>query len=152
SCGSARPPRSCGSPRTGRSRRWPRPAATPTTATWCGSSTAWRAAPRATTWRAGRSHSSKTGGGPFSYVPIMATDPKIPTLFPVLRYQDATGVIRFLEDALGFTAEVVHRDDAGRVVHAVLGRPGGAVMLSEARGEATSPYDLGPTCLYVVVD
>ena len=82
----------------------------------------------------------------------MATDPSTPTLFPVLRYQDATGAIRFLEDALGFAAEVVHRDDAGHVVHAVLGRPGGAVMLSEARGEGTSPYDLGPICVYVVVD
>jgi len=82
----------------------------------------------------------------------MATDPNIPTLYPVLRYQDATGAIRFLEDALGFAAEVVHRDDAGRVEHAVLSRPGGAVMLSDARDDGSSPYDLGPTCLYVVVD
>jgi uncharacterized glyoxalase superfamily protein PhnB len=81
----------------------------------------------------------------------MATDPTQPTVFPVLRYQDATGAIHFLEDAFGLVAAVVHHDDGGRVEHAVLGWSNGAVMLAESRAEG-SPYELGPICLYLVVD
>jgi uncharacterized glyoxalase superfamily protein PhnB len=81
----------------------------------------------------------------------MTIDTTRPTLFPVLTYTDAHAAIGFLVEAFGLTADIVHTDESGRVEHAVLGWPGGGVMLSAQR-TASSPFALGPACLYVVVD
>ena len=81
----------------------------------------------------------------------MAHDPHRPTVYPVLTYADAERAIAHLRDAFGFVPGEVTRDDAGRIVHATLGWANGVVMLSESRGDG-SPFDLGPVCLYLVVD
>lgn len=81
----------------------------------------------------------------------MSIDPTHPTVFPVLTYDDGHAAVRFLVDAFGLSEDAVHTAASGVLEHAVVGWPGGAVMLSGGRAEA-SPYALGPACLYVAVD
>jgi uncharacterized glyoxalase superfamily protein PhnB len=81
-------------------------------------------------------------------VPIDTTSP---TVYPVLRYEDADGAIAYLTDTFGFVPGEITRDDEGRIVHATLTWATGVVMLSESRSDG-SPFDLGPVCLYLVVD
>jgi uncharacterized glyoxalase superfamily protein PhnB len=81
----------------------------------------------------------------------MPIDPTRPAIYPVLRYKDADAAITYLTDAFGFVPGEVTRDDQGTIVHATLTWANGMVMLSESRG-GDSPFDLGPTCLYLVVD
>lgn len=81
----------------------------------------------------------------------MPIDPTRPTVYPVLSYKDADGAISYLRDTFGFVPGAITRDDEGRIVHATLTWAGGMVMLSGARGSG-SPFDLGPVCLYLVVD
>ena len=81
----------------------------------------------------------------------MPTDTTRPSVYPVLAYDDADAAISWLSDAFGFVPGEVTRDDGGRIVHATLTWANGMVMLSQSRG-AGSPFDLGPVCLYLVVD
>ena len=81
----------------------------------------------------------------------MAHDTSRPTVYPVLTYADGARAITHLCETFGFVPGELTRDDAGRIVHATLGWPNGVVMLSESRGD-DSPFDLGPVCLYLVVD
>ena len=74
---------------------------------------------------------------------------------PVLRYDDGDKAIAFLSDAFRFKEHAVHRSPKGHVVHAELEFKGAYVGLHE-RGKAKSAgddiFDLGPCCLFVVVD
>ena len=81
----------------------------------------------------------------------MPIDTTSPTVYPVLRYEDADGAIAYLTDTFGFVPGEITRDDEGRIVHATLTWATGVVMLSESRSDG-SPFDLGPVCLYLVVD
>jgi uncharacterized glyoxalase superfamily protein PhnB len=81
----------------------------------------------------------------------MPIDTNRPTVYPVLTYDDGEAAIAYLADAFGFVPGEITRDDGGRIVHATLGWANGVLMLSEARG-GDNPFDLGPICLYVVVD
>jgi uncharacterized glyoxalase superfamily protein PhnB len=81
----------------------------------------------------------------------MTIDTSRPTVYPVLTYDDGEAAIAYLSDTFGFTPGEITRDDGGRIVHATLGWANGVVMLSESRG-GDSPFDLGPICLYLVVD
>lgn len=81
----------------------------------------------------------------------MTTDPSAPTVYPVLTYRDADAAIDYLTGTFGFVPGEVTRDDEGRIVHATLSWSGGMVMLSQSR-DGDSPFDLGPVCLYLVVE
>ena len=81
----------------------------------------------------------------------MTVDTTRPTIYPVLTYADGDRAIAHLTETFGFVPGEVTRDEGGRIVHATLGWANGAVMLSESRG-GDSPFDLGPVCLYLVVD
>jgi uncharacterized glyoxalase superfamily protein PhnB len=67
-----------------------------------------------------------------------------PTVFPTLRYADASAAIDFLADAFGAERHAVYSDN-GRVRHAELRLGNGMVML----GEAESASGGG---VYVVVE
>jgi len=74
---------------------------------------------------------------------------------PVLRYDDGDKAIAFLSDAFGFKEHAVHRSPEGQIVHAELEFKGDYIGLSErAKGESVgdSIFDLGPCCIYVVLD
>jgi uncharacterized glyoxalase superfamily protein PhnB len=52
---------------------------------------------------------------------------------PYLYYRDPAAAVEFLSKAFGFEVRNVHRDDAGRVMHAELGLARSAVMLGPAQ-------------------
>ena len=69
----------------------------------------------------------------------MATDTTRPTIYPALRYSDATSAISFLTTAFGLREHQVHKGENGEIVHAELAWPNGMVMLSSAaRSRASS--------------
>lgn len=72
------------------------------------------------------------------------------TVYPVLRYADCDGALRFLTEAFGLGEHAVHRDDGGQIVHAELTWGPDLVMFG-ARREGT-PFPDGPTLLYLVAD
>ena len=81
----------------------------------------------------------------------MTIDPSRPSIYPVLTYADGERAIEYLSKTFGFFPGEITRDEGGRIVHATLGWANGVVMLSESRGD-DSPFDLGPVCLYLVVN
>jgi len=88
------------------------------------------------------------------------SDTRLPLVWPALRARDAGGLIRFLVEAFGFEAAVVHAD-GDQVAHAeLLWPPGGGIMLGSAgpaedgsRG-ADDPWAVRPggAGVYVVCD
>jgi uncharacterized glyoxalase superfamily protein PhnB len=64
------------------------------------------------------------------------TTPEAPRLYPTFRYRDADAMIVWLTGVLGFTELVVHRDDAGMVVHAQLALGPSVLMLGQDRDDA----------------
>jgi uncharacterized glyoxalase superfamily protein PhnB len=76
------------------------------------------------------------------------------TIFPALRYRDATAAIDWLEQAFGFERHAVHTGPDGRVHHAELSYAGNMIMLGEASSgsDGRLEEDFGPAWLYVVVD
>jgi uncharacterized glyoxalase superfamily protein PhnB len=82
----------------------------------------------------------------------MQTPP--PQVWPTLRASDARALIRFLVDAFGFEATVVH-GTGDRVDHAELSwPPGGGIMLGSADRGDDDPWALQPgrSGCYVVAD
>lgn len=69
---------------------------------------------------------------------------------PVLHYSDPDKALRFLIDAFGVEEKAVHRDPDGDVayVEAAIGD----CWFGFGRTSEGSPFDLGPTALYVAVD
>jgi uncharacterized glyoxalase superfamily protein PhnB len=65
-------------------------------------------------------------------------------LIPYLYYRDPAAAVEFLSKAFGFEVRTVHRDDAGRVMHAELGLARSAIMLGPAQAGLgfASPSDL----------
>ena len=75
-----------------------------------------------------------------------------PTLFPVLRYDDAPGALRFLEQAFGFEVRSDHRSPDGAVVHADLGfGPGSIGISSVTASPPDSPWARVRQGIYIVV-
>jgi uncharacterized glyoxalase superfamily protein PhnB len=78
------------------------------------------------------------------------------TVWPCLRYKDATGAIEFLKKAFGFVATAVVPGEGGQdVVHAELRWPlGGGVMLgtTEYREGVHADMQAGAGWVYVVTD
>ena len=79
--------------------------------------------------------------------------PPPPNVWPSLRANDAHGLIKFLTEALGFTATAVYAD-GDTVHHAELAwPPGGGIMLGSARpGDPHGVTGPGHFSAYVVTD
>lgn len=73
-----------------------------------------------------------------------------PSIYPTLRYRDASAAIRFLTDVLGLVPGHIVDTPDGRVQHATLGWGNGVVMVSSA-SEEPSPFDTGQVFLYLAV-
>lgn len=74
----------------------------------------------------------------------------LPSVYPVLRYQEPGAAIAFLTEAFGFVARQVDQAPDGTIVHAELAWGNGLVMLGSASGVRTGD---GPVdAAYVAVD
>ena len=78
------------------------------------------------------------------------------SIYPALRYQDASAAIEWLKAALGFSEHVVYRNDDGSVAHAELALNGNLMMLGSVKSDSygRSPLDLGGVSgsMYVALD
>jgi uncharacterized glyoxalase superfamily protein PhnB len=77
----------------------------------------------------------------------------MPSIYPVLKYDDAHAALDFLEAAFGFERVAVHENDDGKVVHAEL-RLGDdfAGLSSTGAGNPVFDQGVGQTIVYVAVD
>jgi uncharacterized glyoxalase superfamily protein PhnB len=77
-----------------------------------------------------------------------------PSIYTILRYDDAHAAIRFLGEAFGFTAQEVNEGSDGAVDHALLAYGRDLVMISSRRGDERQDgsFDHGTSCVYVAVD
>jgi uncharacterized glyoxalase superfamily protein PhnB len=74
-----------------------------------------------------------------------------PSIYPVLRFEDADRALSFLAEAFGFEEVAVHRDERGTIVHATMAWQGDVLMFSGSKG-AGDAFDLGPCVVYVAVE
>jgi len=93
---------------------------------------------------------AKTAALQVAYGRRMTPDPNLPSIYPVLRYDDATKAIRFLTEAFGLTEHFVTPGPDGAIGHAELAWGNGLVMLSSG-SVGSSAFALGPVCLYLAV-
>ena len=70
---------------------------------------------------------------------------------PVLHYRDAEKALRFLSEAFGFEEQAVHRDPQGEIAYVEL-EFGGCHFGFGRTSDGDSPFDLGPTAVYVALD
>jgi uncharacterized glyoxalase superfamily protein PhnB len=73
------------------------------------------------------------------------------TISPVLHYADLGRAIQFLSDAFGFNEHAVHRDPEGKIQYAEM-EFGGAYIGFGSTSGGDSPFDLGPSAVYVSLD
>ncbi len=73
------------------------------------------------------------------------------TIHPVLHYSDLAKGVGYLIDTFGFEEHVIHRTPDGAPVYAELGLDGCYIGVGETSPGPT-PFDLGPTALYVAID
>jgi uncharacterized glyoxalase superfamily protein PhnB len=78
-------------------------------------------------------------------------DQHLPSVYPLVRYQDPAKGIRFLTEAFGFTEHMVYEEPGAGIVHAQVAWGTGLVMVGPSHGE-TDPFDLGRTSIYLAVD
>ena len=71
---------------------------------------------------------------------------------PVLVYDDAQAAIEYLTKTFGFVEHAVHKAPDGLIAHAELEYLGSYIGLSDRGKGERSIFDLGPCCVYVVVD
>jgi len=69
---------------------------------------------------------------------------------PVLHYADLGKAIQFLTEAFGFREHAVHKADDGTIAYAVVELGGCYIGLGRTSG-GDSPFDLGPTAVYVAL-
>jgi uncharacterized glyoxalase superfamily protein PhnB len=78
------------------------------------------------------------------------TETKLPTVVPMLAYENANAAIEFLTTAFGFTERFRFTDDDGRITHAELahgdGDDAGVVMLVDFGNGYESPATHVRTC------
>ncbi|HEX6312188.1 MAG TPA: VOC family protein [Acidimicrobiia bacterium] len=70
---------------------------------------------------------------------------------PVLHYRDPGEALRFLTEAFGFREHAVHKGPDGKIAYVEL-EFGGCHFGLGATSEGDSPFDLGPTAVYVALD
>jgi uncharacterized glyoxalase superfamily protein PhnB len=73
------------------------------------------------------------------------------TIQPVLHYQDPEKAIRFLTETFGFREHAVHRAPDGKIAYVELEFGGCYIGFGPTYG-SDSPFELGPTCVYVALD
>ncbi|HEY2207271.1 MAG TPA: VOC family protein [Pseudonocardia sp.] len=78
----------------------------------------------------------------------MTLNEKSPTVYPTLRYPDASAALEFLTGTLGLTAGQVYRDGDGTIAHAELGWGNGIIMIGSWR-EGADAFDSGRAVLYL---
>jgi uncharacterized glyoxalase superfamily protein PhnB len=78
----------------------------------------------------------------------------LPTIYPSLRYRDASAAIEWLCEAFGFERHMVVPGPDGTIAHAELSFGAGMVMLGSETGEDPRRYGshAGHGWVYVVVD
>lgn len=81
----------------------------------------------------------------------MSDETYLPSVYPVLRYDDAPGAIRFLTEAFQLERVTVHEGPDGTIVHAQLAWRTGVVMLG-SRSSGDSRFETGRGVLYLAVD
>lgn len=81
----------------------------------------------------------------------MSDETYLPSVYPVLRYDDAPGAIRFLGEAFQLEPVTVHEGPEGVIVHAQLAWRTGVVMVG-SRSTGDSRFETGRTVLYLAVD
>ena len=74
-----------------------------------------------------------------------------PSIYPTIRYDDASAAIRFLTKAFGLVAQEVDEGSDGAVNHALL-RHGASLVMISSRRPGPSIFDQGTCCLYLAVD
>lgn len=72
------------------------------------------------------------------------------TVYPTLRYDDAPAAIVWLQQALAFDEQAVHKNDDGTIAHAQLAFGGDLIMLGSQPADAESPT--GGAWTYMVTD
>jgi uncharacterized glyoxalase superfamily protein PhnB len=80
----------------------------------------------------------------------MAPDANV-TILPVLHYRDPDKALSFLNEAFGFREQAVHKGPDGDTVYVEL-EYGGCHFGFGRTAEGDSPFDLGPTAVYVALD
>jgi uncharacterized glyoxalase superfamily protein PhnB len=70
---------------------------------------------------------------------------------PVLHYEDLAKGVAFLVETFGFAEHVIHRTPQGEPAYAELVLDGCYLGVGATSPEV-SPFDLGPTALYVAID
>lgn len=73
------------------------------------------------------------------------------TIYPVLHYKDPEAALRFLTTAFGCRERQVHRAPDGTIQYVELSL-GDCMFGFGVTGEEPSPFDLGPTAVYVALD
>ncbi len=71
---------------------------------------------------------------------------------PVLHYRDPSKALRFLTDAFGFREQAVHKGPDGEVAYVELEFDGCYFGFGRTGSPNDSPFDLGPTAVYVGLD
>jgi uncharacterized glyoxalase superfamily protein PhnB len=71
-------------------------------------------------------------------------------IHPVLHYADPDKALQFLAEAFGFRENAVYRDPEGNVAYAEM-ELGGAPLGFGGQTDG-SPFDLGPTAIYIVLE
>jgi uncharacterized glyoxalase superfamily protein PhnB len=79
----------------------------------------------------------------------MTSDSNLPSIYPVLRYEDPAKAIRFLTEAFGLEEHAAYKGDDGTIVHAQLAWDNGLIMLGPAG--VGGPFDIGPAVVYLAV-
>jgi len=70
---------------------------------------------------------------------------------PVLHYRDPAKALAFLNEAFGFTEKNVHKGPDGEIAYVELEYRGCGFGFGRTP-EGGSPFDLGPTAVYVALD
>jgi uncharacterized glyoxalase superfamily protein PhnB len=71
---------------------------------------------------------------------------------PVLHYADLEKGLAFLTEAFGFTEHMLHRDPQGNLQYSEMTFEGCTVGIGPSAGTEGSPWELGPTAIYVALD
>lgn len=82
----------------------------------------------------------------------MSDDTTLPSIYPVIRYDDAVGAIEFLTKAFQLERMTVHEAPDGSIVHAQLAWRTGVVMLGSRSADGDSRFETGRTVVYLAVD
>jgi uncharacterized glyoxalase superfamily protein PhnB len=73
------------------------------------------------------------------------------SIHPVFSYADPEKGMRFLSEAFGFTEHAVHRDPQGSIQYVEM-KLGDAYLGFGPSHGSDSPFELGPTAIYVALD